>query len=189
MLPISYAASPLQSILSRSYLRSPWQAKYDLRRGSSTLCPRFHTQRCSSDQACPEVTCVQPRRQKVTCVEVAGSCAPPINSLRMTGVDLPRSDWCSSRRSKVHLRWGRNSMCSRFRTQPRPFNHSCPGWVSKGGSYLGGFESVRTTGITLSRSDLRSTGLSKGDVRRGGTGRLFSANQLTDGDRARPVEK
>ena len=50
-------------------------------------------------------------------------------------------------------------------------------------------KSVRTTQITLLRSDFRSARSSKGDVCRGGSVRLFSSNLLTQKDRGRSVEK
>ena len=73
-----------------------------------------------------------------------------------------------------------------------PFNQSCrgvtriqPGYrelvrVEEASTCLTApIKSVRTTQITLSRSDFRSAGSSKGDVGRGGSVRLFSSNQLT----------
>ena len=49
--------------------------------------------------------------------------------------------------------------------------------------------SVKLTGIILSRSELRSTRSSKGDFCRAGAGWVWSSDQFNQGDRDWPVEK
>ena len=107
LFPMSDAASPLQSILSRSDLCSSWQSKGDLRGGGSDLHSRFHTLPFSSDQSRRKATSVQPGHRKMVRVpEAPNCCATASKFVRMTRIGPSRSDSCSPRSSKNDVRRG-----------------------------------------------------------------------------------
>ena len=106
--------------------------------------------------------------------EVSG-CSPPICSLRRTGVDLSRSDWCLAREAKGDLCWG-SGLFSRFQTQRCFPDHPCQGvtcvrprrqkviYAEAAANCDRLIGSLRRTGFHLSRSDVRAALRSKDDL-------------------------